>query len=304
MKSPFYKAYLQDELARRCERNPRYSVRAFARALDINDGALSQILSGKRVPAFKTAQRIIKALALAPDEEHEFIASLAEKHRSRGLQRMSPIFRDMKLQPKPVELTHDMFRVIADWYHSAIIELTFVENFRSDPAWISQELGISVIEAKLAVERLLSVGLLKEEGGQLVAADRQRVTNEPDKTAPALKKHIKQTLEKAIYSLENDAFEDRYMYGFTFPSDPADLPEARAMIADFAKTFSKHMSSKPSKKVFQFGICLYPVQKLRDQARSVSEPGTAETSNVEIDPAASSGAGASPLSPSDTGNNV
>ena len=36
---------------------------------------------------------------LSPEEEHEFIASLAEKHRSRGLQRMSPIFRDMKLQP-------------------------------------------------------------------------------------------------------------------------------------------------------------------------------------------------------------
>src|ERR1700761_4517065 len=109
MKAPFYKVYLQEELARRCERNPRYSVRAFARALDINDGALSQILSGKRVPAYRTAQRIIRALMLSPDEEQSFLASLAERHRSRGLQRMNPVFREMRLAPRVQEMSVDLF---------------------------------------------------------------------------------------------------------------------------------------------------------------------------------------------------
>src|SRR3954465_2908189 len=153
MAEPFYKSYLQSELSRRCERNPRYSVRAFARALDINDGALSQILSGKRIPAYRTALRIIRALGLTPEEVQNFLASLAEKHRSRGLQRLNPIFREIQTKPKQQQI--DLFRLVADWYHVAIGELVATEDFKSDPAWIARELGISVIEAKMALERLL-----------------------------------------------------------------------------------------------------------------------------------------------------
>lgn len=286
MKVPFYKVYLQEELARRCERNPRYSVRAFARALSINDGALSQILSGKRVPAFKTAQRIIKSLSLAPDEEHEFIASLAEKHRSRGLQRMSPIFRDVRLQPKPVELSHDLFRVIADWYHYAIVELTWVEGFQSDPAWISQELGISVIEAKLAIERLLNIGLLRLENGKLTAEDNQRanVTADRDRSAPALRKHVKQVLEKAIHSVENDPFEQRHMYAFTFPMDPDRIQEAKDLINEFALSLGRIMISGRRRKVYQLALGLFPLQKMGlktelSTATTEIQPGTPDTDN-------------------------
>src|SRR4051812_6761749 len=140
MAEPFYKSYLQNELSRRCERNPRYSVRAFARALDINDGALSQILSGKRIPAYRTAQRIIRALGLTPEEEQGFLGSLAEKHRSRGLQRLNPIFREIQTKPRQQQI--DLFRLAADWYHLAIMELVLVEGFQSDPAWVARELGI------------------------------------------------------------------------------------------------------------------------------------------------------------------
>src|SRR5277367_6337903 len=166
MAEPFYKSYLQSELSRRCERNPRYSVRAFARALDINDGALSQILSGKRVPAYRTAQRIIRSLGLTPEEEQNFLGSLAEKHRSRGLQRLNPIFRELKSKPKQQQI--DLFRMAADWYHIAVMELVLTAEFQSDPAWVARELGISVIEAKMALERLVNHGCLTVEDGKYV----------------------------------------------------------------------------------------------------------------------------------------
>src|SRR6185436_13203072 len=137
MAEPFYKSYLQSELSRRCERNPRYSVRAFARALDINDGALSQILSGKRIPAYRTALRIIRALGLAPEDEQNFLGSLAEKHRSRGLQRLNPIFREIQVKPRQQQI--DLFRMAADWYHCAIMELVLCEDFQSDPSWVARE---------------------------------------------------------------------------------------------------------------------------------------------------------------------
>jgi len=259
MAEPFYKSYLQGELSRRCERNPRYSVRAFARALDINDGALSQILSGKRIPAYRTAVRIIRALGLTPDEEQNFLASLAEKHRSRGLQRLNPIFREIQTKPKQQQI--DLFRMAADWYHVAIGELTLTDEFQSDPAWIARELGISVIEAKMALERLVNHGYLKVEGGKYVRqAGQDRVFLGHSRTTPALRAFHRQLLEKAIHSLENDSPESRDFTGWTLAIDPDRLPEARNLIETFASNLCSFLCSGKQKKVYQLELCLYPLQ--------------------------------------------
>jgi uncharacterized protein (TIGR02147 family) len=258
MAEPFYKSYLQNELSRRCERNPRYSVRAFARALDINDGALSQILSGKRIPAYRTAQRIIRALGLTPEEEQSFLASLAEKHRSRGLQRLNPIFREIQSKPRQQQI--DLFRLAADWYHVAIGELTLVEGFQSDPAWIARELGISVIEAKLALERLVNHGYLKvEEDGKYVrVAGADRVFF--GQSTGAIRTFHRQILEKAIHSLENDATDKREISGWTLAIDPAQLPEARNLIDTFVSNLCGFLTTNKGKAIYHMEVCLFPLQ--------------------------------------------
>src|SRR3984957_9168996 len=43
-----FRMILQRELLLRCERNPQYSLRSFAKSLQIDPSTLSQILRGKR----------------------------------------------------------------------------------------------------------------------------------------------------------------------------------------------------------------------------------------------------------------
>jgi transcriptional regulator with XRE-family HTH domain len=59
MINDFYKDCIQRELDRRIQKNHSYSLRAFARALKLEPGALSQFLSGKRIPSFKASQKIL-----------------------------------------------------------------------------------------------------------------------------------------------------------------------------------------------------------------------------------------------------
>src|SRR5688572_17118598 len=68
-------------------------------------------------------------------------------------------------------LQTDAFRVISDWYHYTILELTFVEGFRNDPTWIANKLGITQFEAKEAIARLKRLELLEEISGKLVKTD-------------------------------------------------------------------------------------------------------------------------------------
>ncbi len=58
------------------------------------------------------------------------------------------------------EMDLDVFKVIADWQHFAILNLTQVEGFKSEPRYVAKRLGLSIHTVKRCVQRLQDVGLL------------------------------------------------------------------------------------------------------------------------------------------------
>src|SRR4051812_43989704 len=106
----FYQKCLREDLQRRCERNPRYSVRAFARALGIDVGTVSKLLSGKQMPSMKLAKRLLAVIELSAEDERAFLSSLAESQKARKLQRVSSAFRNFDADFKPRELSIDLYR--------------------------------------------------------------------------------------------------------------------------------------------------------------------------------------------------
>jgi len=265
----YYRDCLHSELERRVQGNPSYSLRAFARALKIEPGALSQFLSGKRTPSHKLASRILRELDLSPDERNAFIASLASHQRSRGLKRMCPAFRALEADvPSKRELSVDFFQVIAEWYHYAIMLLAETRGFKRDPRWIASRLGISPVEVKLALERLLMLELLQEVDGKLRFVDQEVTTANKDQTAPALRRRQRQILQKAIESLENDPIDRRSMTGMTMAIDPAKLPQAKKLISEFNRKMSRFLESGEKTEVYEMQISLFPLQKTRSEAAS------------------------------------
>jgi uncharacterized protein (TIGR02147 family) len=269
--TPFYMSCLEQELANRCEKNSRYSMRAFARALDIAPGPLSQILSQKRVPSYKMARQMLRCIELTPEDQKRFLASIAEAHHQRGLTRMNPFFRALassmspetqsRLPIPPVDLSIDHFRIIGDWYHYAILFLTYVDGFDPSPKWIASQLGISESEAKLGVERLLSVGMLKRKGKKLVSFQQNFTTADKHLTTPALRKRQRQILEKAIYSLENDPIETRNFSAMTMAIDEAKIPAAKEKIEKFTQELSEFLESGRKNRVYELSVCLFPLQR-------------------------------------------
>ena len=73
---PEYRAILVRELESRVKRNNRYSLRAFARSLQVDPSDLSRILGGKGRVSPKMAQRLVKELGLEPKDAQSFIESV------------------------------------------------------------------------------------------------------------------------------------------------------------------------------------------------------------------------------------
>lgn len=243
---------LQAELVRRCQANPRYSLRAFARALEIDGSVLSKILAGKRTVGPRAARKLVARLSLSPGESAQLLDALA------GLPSSAPdAYRS---------LAADSFEIVSDWYHFAILELLRVEGFRPDIKWVARCLGISLAEAQAAVERLQRVGMLEIRDAKgkaprwIHVSAPQATVIAPGVTSAAHRKLQRQILEKSILALEEVPLELRSHTAMTMAIDPAKLDEARERIRKFRRSLSRFLSrGAPCTEVYHLGLCLYPV---------------------------------------------
>lgn len=258
-----YRHILNRELSRRIDANPRYSMRAFAKALDLDPAILSKVLSRKRILSVQSSFHIAEALSLTPTDRSIFLKSVVDEQSNLSAKRSEKKLgiSGATAAGAPTTLDIDLFRAIGDWYHIAILELSQTKDFVSDARWIAKALGISVTEAKLAIERLLNLNLLTRKDDRLVKTDENLSTTNKNISTPALRKFQRQILEKAIFSLENDPLETRNMTGVTMAIDPERLVHAKKMILDFMGNLMEFLEGGEKKQVFQLAVSLYPLQQ-------------------------------------------
>ena len=263
----YYQDRLREELTIRVSKNPRYSLRSFATHLGIGPSALSLILSGKRSISTKLIERIFKTLELSSSEQKVFLESVLNEKKIKGLTRVSPLLKS-KLKLTKVttqkgiahEVGLDEFRIISDWYHLAILELSSSKHFKPEHKWIAKVLNISEIEAKLAVDRLLKLELLEEKNGTLVKTNQKLDTKDKSKSSMFHRKRQKQILEKSIQSLENDPIEVRNHSGLTFCINPAKLDEAKARVQKFMWEMAEFLMEGNLERVYELNVSLFPLQ--------------------------------------------
>ncbi|MBI1859782.1 MAG: TIGR02147 family protein [Deltaproteobacteria bacterium] len=268
----FYQQCLKEELARRIGDNPSYSMRAFARALKMPSGALSEVIQGRRRISYKLANRMTDALDLNITDQRRFILSTAEASFSGTRKRFDPHFRRViqnstaaVSSDTTLSLEHDLFQAIADWYHYAILELTHTQGFRSDSAWIATQLGISRPETQAAIERLIRLKLLSVKNGRLVKNQPLLRTSDRSLTTPALRRRQRQILERSIRSLENDPIETRNHTAMTMAIDPTLLPKAKERIDQFQNDLCQFLEKGKRKRVYELTVNLFPLQRGQDE---------------------------------------
>jgi uncharacterized protein (TIGR02147 family) len=244
-----FRIFLQQELVGRCQKNPKYSLRAFAKALSVGPSALSDMLNGKRTITKNMTERLGLALGLSPDHIEAFFRDEFPSDFDSD----KAIYRQHTL---------DTFAIISDWYHYAILALMRVKDFKPTSAWVAKSLGISKPEANLAIERLVRVGLLrKEKDGKWLDTTGGFSTNiNGNLTSAANKKLQKQILELAIKALEEVPSELRDYTSMTMAIDPKYLPEAVEKIKKFRRGLAQFLEerSEPT-AVYNLGISLYPL---------------------------------------------
>jgi uncharacterized protein (TIGR02147 family) len=215
----------------------------------MDPSTVSQILSGKRKCSQKIVAKVFERLSISPGLRNSILL---------GEEAISDIHGGL---PSYQQLTADAFAVIADWYHYALLELTFVKSFQSSPRWIAKTLGISPAEASMAIERMVRLGLLEKRHGKLCKTA-AFLSNGPDGfTAPALRELQRQLLQKALHAIDHVPIEEKDITSMTMAIDPAKLPEARKRIRNFRRELCAFLEQGPRLRVYNLGLQLYPVSE-------------------------------------------
>ena len=201
----FCRQLLADELSRRCARNPRYSLRAFATSLGVDPGNLSRALRGQSNLSPAYARRIAEALALPPGVAADLVASAADARQSATGRTTKA--RQAATVANFTNIETSMFDVIADPLHYAILELaTATETFKADTAWVARALGVTSIRVNEAVQRLVDVGLLdvtREGRNQRWKKLTPRIKTRGGKTtSAALRRHQRLILQQGADAVD------------------------------------------------------------------------------------------------------
>lgn len=248
-----YIQFLNDELEQRINQNSSYSLRAFARDLTLSPGNLSEILKGKRPLSVKNAVKISAKLGLNKLESKVF-CELPQINQTELI-----VERDSK------ELGLEFFKAIESWYHFAILNLLESVPNPGTVKKIATRLGINFIEAKLALDRLENLGLIRYDGEKWVCSE-ERVDTPTDIPSLSIRKYHHQMLQKASAALGEQEPKEREISGVGMAFDPKNIKAIKKDISDFQDAMIEKYSGvgKPE-EVYQLEMAFFKLSKTGDK---------------------------------------
>jgi uncharacterized protein (TIGR02147 family) len=199
---------------------------------------LSKILNGKRKLSRSALSKLSEKFPLPPE--------ILEQTEDRSL----------KTRFTSIDVEH--FRLISNWYHYAILEMTRLSDFKPDPTWMAQYLGISQAEALAAIARLQDCGLLQiTDCGQWKILN--NTTTQHRFTHLAFRQLQKQILEQAIQALEQIPIEERDQSSITMCVDKKRIARAKQKIKTFRRDLMTYLEGGSKKDaIYQLSISLFP----------------------------------------------
>jgi uncharacterized protein (TIGR02147 family) len=237
---------LNNELSLRKTRNSAYSLRAFARDLGVSPTAISDFLNGKRQLSKTNLQRICDSLNLSPLQKETLFES-----------KKNLIINDEEETQRMI-LADDTFRVIADWYYLAILNLAKIKTNKANPEWIAERLAISIENAADALERLSRLGFIKIKRGKLHRTA-QALGTLRDIPSYAIKKHHSDNLELAKEALHNVPVELREFSSTTMAISVSQLAKAKDLLMKSKHKVASVLEKGDADSVYVLSFQLFPL---------------------------------------------
>ncbi len=239
--------HLKRVFAERCRKNQAYSLRAFSRSLGMDSSTVSAIMNGKRQISLKLARKLIDGLQITDPNQAQtlIVQTLAE---------------DAAPTAEYAELALEQAEAIASWEHFAILAVLELKGFSGRDRAISERLNIPLGIVWECLGRLEKLGLVSKRRTGWVLTGKNMSTGQQVPSG-SLREALRQNINKALESLDQDPIELRDISGMTMAISKERLDEARKMIKEFRRRMATYLETGPTNAVYRLNVQLFPLSK-------------------------------------------
>lgn len=236
--------FMQTQLKKRQEKNPKFSLRSFARLLKTDPSSLSKILNGLRVPSEETIEKWVECLKLSPEE----IVGL--KNSVTATNSFNP-------------LNADFFESTYSWVHPILLEALKLPNTARNLPMLADLFGMSIENVEQTIAYLESHKVLQKDPNGPGYVPTNLTTVQIPYTTELRRNLQKKYLEMAQQALEQVPLEKRDNSTLTVAIHTDDIPamkdiirEARLKIHRLAEKRKNQLNA-----VYNFSSALYPIKE-------------------------------------------
>jgi uncharacterized protein (TIGR02147 family) len=221
--------YLQFEYDLRRARRPSYSMRAFARDLQMSPSGLNDFMKSRVGMSEARVHSISAQLKWSPERVQHFQDLLRSKFdKDRGVRAAALARVKARLKQGSAALTVDEFKTISEWHHLVILELCEIRD-HIEARQIATELDISPDQASQALRRLIKLKLIAA-GKRGYKPTEINTHFGDDAPSEAIRFFHSQLLERAQKALQITPIEDRDGQSMVFSVSRKDVAKMSAEI--------------------------------------------------------------------------
>ena len=238
--------FLNDAFQQRKGRNSRYSIRSFAKLLQIDQSLLTKVLNGQRALSPETIKRCIEILNGDTELSGQIIKKTVKKVRYKTLD-------------------DEIFEMISEWEYFAILELFTLKDFKGTDPSIAKKLNLSMDRVQEIMEKMVRLKFFKKLNSYYIPQSGNNTFAPIEKTSEARKKLYKKVLSLSADSLDNTPLEFRDHSLVTLAIKKSEMPMFKKTITDVrAQLVEIFQKSGEFDEVYQLTINLFPLTVLGD----------------------------------------
>jgi uncharacterized protein (TIGR02147 family) len=242
------------------------SLRALSERLKCSPAFLSKVLSGKAKVPIEKIEAYAKAFDLDEFARRSLKASLASQRLGPMQIEVKSVEADRRLGSRMLDYEEQRAprvheKILGAWYHLAILDLMTCTTFVSEPAWIAEELGLTVFQAETSLKLLEEAGLARQVKGQWTKTN-ERIKFPSSRSTEAMRQYQKQVISRALQKLAESAaqedFDRRLITSASLAVNSAKIPEAKARLMQALTEVAEILTDGPCDEVFSIAIQLFP----------------------------------------------
>lgn len=260
MEKMTYRSILKEELDFRMNENSSYSLRAYARDLEISPSQLSEILKGKSGLSSKKSILIAHKIGMSKEESLLFKALVEVEHgRSERIVNLAKEFiKNYNHSDSFKSLSLDGFKLISEWYYFGILSTMELDSYDGTSIFISNHLNLEISLVEDCIKRLLKLDIIDLKNGKFLPTGEMFTTTHNIQSS-GLKKFHKGHISKSLKAIDDVPVELRDITSMTMAIDKEKISDAKIIIKKFRRELCEFLESDRKTDVYNLNIQFIPL---------------------------------------------